>query len=204
MNDQSDFQSLGRVPQVDYRDSEIGPRSGGNYVVRYDDYQDQTWGRALVPPNRRRSAAVYFVFQQAPRDCPARATVFTYPDSGQTVPFYMQQVLGGSDDLRGYRPYRFYGDHMLLVNAEYRWEVFSGLDMAIFADAGKVAMRRAEIKFKDLESAVGFGFRFNARNATFIRLDFGFSARRLHDVAEIRRPVCPRRPHGASTPSFIR
>jgi hypothetical protein len=53
--------------------------------------------------------------------------------------------------------------------------VFSGLDMAIFADAGKVTPRRGLINFKDLESDVGFGMRFNVRNNVFMRLDVGFS-----------------------------
>jgi hemolysin activation/secretion protein len=61
------------------------------------------------------------------------------------------------------------------MNAEYRWEVFSGLDMAVFADAGKVAMNKASLNLRDLESNVGAGLRFNARNRTFLRLDVAFS-----------------------------
>jgi hypothetical protein len=41
----------------------------------------------------------------------------------------------------------------MLMNAEYRWEVNTGLDMALFADAGKVFRRHANLNFKDLESA---------------------------------------------------
>jgi hemolysin activation/secretion protein len=101
--------------------------------------------------------------------------VTTFTGSGQTVPFYMQPMLGGSDDLRGYRPFRFRGDNLLLFNAEYRWEVFSGLDMALFGDAGKVYMDKSHFSLKNLESNVGFGFRFNARNSVFLRIDVGFS-----------------------------
>ncbi len=64
---------------------------------------------------------------------------------------------------------------MIVANVEYRWESFSGLDMALFFDAGKVTSRRSDINFRNLETAAGFGFRFNVRNATFIRLDTGFS-----------------------------
>jgi outer membrane translocation and assembly module TamA len=59
----------------------------------------------------------------------------------------------------------------MVMNAEYRWEIFSGLDGAIFTDAGKVFPRRGMLNFRDLEYSAGFGLRFNARNATFIRLD---------------------------------
>ena len=61
------------------------------------------------------------------------------------------------------------------MNAEYRWEAFSGLDMALFADAGEVFARRSQFDLSRLESDAGFGFRFNARNQTFLRLDVGFS-----------------------------
>jgi hypothetical protein len=91
------------------------------------------------------------------------------------MPFYMQPMLGSADDLRGYRPYRFRGDNAMVMNAEYRWEVFSGLDMALFADAGKVFPHKSDFDLHHLESDAGFGFRFNARNKTFLRLDVGFS-----------------------------
>ena len=64
------------------------------------------------------------------------------------IPFYMQPSLGGSEDLRGYRPFRFRGDNLLAMNAEYRWEVFSGLDMAVFADAGKVFTRKSDFSLR--------------------------------------------------------
>ena len=87
----------------------------------------------------------------------------------------MQPTLGGGDDLRGFRPYRFSDKNMANLTAEYRWEAFSGLDMVIFFDAGKVFSRRGELNFSNMEGCGGFGMRFNARNRTFIRMDFGWS-----------------------------
>jgi len=87
----------------------------------------------------------------------------------------MQPRLGGSDDLRGFRPFRFYDDNLLIANVEYRWETFSGLDMALFADAGKVFSRHADWNFHNLEASAGFGLRFNVVNNVFLRLDVGFS-----------------------------
>jgi hemolysin activation/secretion protein len=111
-------------------------------------------------------------------------------------------VAGGSDDLRGFRPYRFYGDHAILMNAEWRWEVFSGMDMAVFADAGKVTMARSDLNLKDLESSVGFGLRFNVRNATFLRVDVGFS----HEGFQVWfkfNDIFQQRPFGTSGPPLI-
>ncbi|NLT68133.1 MAG: BamA/TamA family outer membrane protein [Acidobacteria bacterium] len=95
--------------------------------------------------------------------------------AGQRVPFFLQPSVGGSDDLRGFRPYRFTGPNAVVYNAEYRWEIFSGLDGALFVDAGKVMSRAGHLAFSDMEVSPGFGFRFNARNRTFMRVDVGFS-----------------------------
>ena len=35
--------------------------------------------------------------------------------------------------------------------------------------------RRSDVNFKDLESDVGFGFRFNTAKSVFLRIDIGFS-----------------------------
>jgi hypothetical protein len=61
------------------------------------------------------------------------------------------------------------------MNGEYRWEVFSGLDMALFADAGKVFARRSQLIFPRFGKLGGFRFPLQSRNRTFLRLDVGFS-----------------------------
>ena len=48
-------------------------------------------------------------------------------------------TLGGSTTLRGFSEFRFRDRNAFLINAEYRWEAFSGLDMALFGDWGDVA-----------------------------------------------------------------
>jgi hypothetical protein len=204
MQEQSDFYRWGGFFQIDYRDSATGPRSGGNYIARYNDFQDRTLHRYSF---RRFEAEAnqYISFYNKRRVFALRGrAVYSYPDRNQAVPFYMQAVLGGSDDLRGFRPYRFYDDNLLLMNAEYRWEVFSGLDMAVFADAGKVASRRSDINFKDLESTVGFGLRFNVRNSTFMRIDTGFSHEGFQIWFKFSDVFVNRPPYMSSTPNYIR
>ena len=44
--------------------------------------------------------------------------------------------------------------------------------MAIFADAGKVASRKADLDLTKLEASYGFGFRFKLNEAYFMRIDF--------------------------------
>jgi hemolysin activation/secretion protein len=93
------------------------------------------------------------------------------------MPFYLMPTLGGNDSLRGFRDYRFRGPHALLFQAEYRFEIWSGLDAALFYDAGKVGMRRADLNLKDLESDYGVGFRFNTDNGIVLRVDAAFGSR---------------------------
>jgi hemolysin activation/secretion protein len=92
------------------------------------------------------------------------------------MPFYLMPTLGGHDSLRGFRDYRFRGPHAILGQAEYRFEIWSAFDAALFYDTGKVAMRRADLNFKDLEDAYGFGFRFNTDNGVVLRIDAGFGS----------------------------
>ncbi len=53
----------------------------------------------------------------------------------------------------------------------------AGSTRALFYDAGKVADRRADLNFKDLERDYGFGFRFNTNEAIVFRVDAGFGSR---------------------------
>jgi hypothetical protein len=105
----------------------------------------------------------------------AASTSNVEPD--QEVPFYLMPTLGGKDTLRGFREYRFRGPHALLLQGEYRFEIWSGLDGALFYDAGKVALRRSQLDFKRLESDYGFGFRFNTDSGIVARVDAAFGSR---------------------------
>lgn len=175
IDQQTNFFRYGLFAQHDTRDNPGGPKEGHNFLFQYTWFDDQK----LARHNFRRIDAE--IQQMVPlfnrtRVLAFRAkTALTDGDGNQVAPFYLQPVLGGSDDLRGFRPFRFSDRNMFVMNGEYRWEIFSGLDGALFADAGKVFARRGQLNFANLESSVGFGLRFNARNTTSIRIDVGFS-----------------------------
>jgi len=175
INRQANFLSQVGFIQFDYRDNPKGPRSGGNYTVEYGRYLDKTLG---LHDFRRVDIYLqqYIPFFNQQRVIVLNGkSVLTFPRAGQTVPFYLQPTLGGAEDLRGFRPYRFYDNNMIAVSAEYQWRAYRFLDLALFADAGKVFPRRAQWNFKDVESSVGFGLRFNIRDNAFLRADIGFS-----------------------------
>jgi outer membrane protein assembly factor BamA len=172
---QTNHLRTGVFGQVDYRDNPSGPKSGGNYVLQYTWYDDVTLG---LYGFRRMDidAQQYIPFLNKTHRIALRAKgTFTESDGTQTTPFYLRPVLGGSDDLRGFRPFRFSDRNKVVYNAEYQWEIFAGLDGALFFDAGKVMPRRSLLQFSDLETSAGFGLRFNIQNATFMRFDVGFS-----------------------------
>jgi hypothetical protein len=50
------------------------------------------------------------------------------------------------------------------------------VDGAIFYDAGKVAPRREDLSFEDLESDYGIGFRFGTINGVFLRIEGAFGS----------------------------
>jgi hypothetical protein len=175
IDQQTDFFRHSYFAQYDYRDNPGGPRSGGNYSVEYIRFEDRDLGRhnfQQVDVHLQQ----YVPFFNERRVIALRArSQLTFRDPGQSVPFYLQPRLGGSEDLRGFRSFRFYDDNMLVTNIEYRWETFSGLDMAIFGDAGKVFPRRSDLNFRNMEASAGIGLRFNVRNSVFLRTDLGFS-----------------------------
>lgn len=172
---QTNFLRYSVFSQLDYRDNSEGTKAGGNYVFQYSWYKDQELKRFDF---RRMDINLeqHIPFLNRTRRIVLRAKgTFMDTDNNKQIPFYLQPIVGGSDDLRGYRFFRFTDRNAVVYNAEYRWEVFSGMDGALFFDAGKVMPRRSLLKFADLETSAGFGLRFNARNATFIRIDVGFS-----------------------------
>ena len=172
---QSDFLQSGGFVQYDWRDNPGGPRRGGSYLGQFTTFSDLERGRFSFD-RVDLEVQQYFSFFNQRRVIALRGRVeATEPHAGQQVPFYLQPTLGGSEDLRGFRPFRFYDNNAVILNGEYRWEVFSGLDMALFVDAGRVFHEWSNINLRSAEIDGGFGFRFNVRNNVFLRIDSGFS-----------------------------
>ena len=171
----SNFLQSGGYLNYDYRDHPGGPHRGGDYTAEVSHYGDLIYGRYSF---RRADldAQQYIPFFNDRRVIALHAhAAFTDPQGGNQVPFYLQPQLGGPDSLRGFRPFRFYDRDAFFLNGEYRWEVFSGLDMALFVDAGQVFHKLSDFRFTKLETSYGAGFRFNARDNVFLRIDIGFS-----------------------------
>jgi len=163
--------------EVDYREP-INARRGGWYrvdVSRFSDRTTRVWDFTRTDVDLRQ----FIGFFAERRVIALRGYLSTSsaPSDSAGIPFFMMPSLGGNDTLRGFRNYRFRGPHALLFQAEYRWEIWSGLDAALFYDAGKVALRRSDLNLKRLEDDYGFGFRFNTANGVVMRVDAAFGSR---------------------------
>lgn len=174
MEQQAGFLQGGGFVQFDWRDHPLSPHSGGNYTAQFT-----TSDAAEGAYSFRRldlEAQQYIPFFNERRTIALRARIqATDPYSGNQVPFYLQPTLGGADDLRGFRAFRFYDNASAVANIEYRWQIFYGMEMALFADAGQVYDRWEQINFRRLEKDFGAGWRFNMNNAVFMRIDAAFS-----------------------------
>jgi Omp85 superfamily domain len=173
---QANFIHTSAFAQIDYR-RPLNARQGGWYRVDVSRYSDRTNGEFSF---RRIEAEIrqYASILAERRVLAVRGWLATTDvDPGGRIPFYLQPALGGNDTLRGFRAFRFRGPHALLLTAEYRFEIWAGLDGALFYDTGKVADRRADLSFRSLERDYGFGFRFNTDNGVIMRVDAAFGSR---------------------------
>ena len=175
IDSRSDFLRSDFFVEVDYREP-IYAKKGGWYRFDWSHFDDRTTNQFTF--NRfDGDVRQFFGFLAGRRVIATRLIVSTSDTSApQVMPFFFMPTLGGNDTLRGFREYRFRGPHAILAQAEYRWEIWSGFDGAIFYDAGKVADRRSDLNFKDLESDYGIGFRFNTNNGVIFRVDTAFGS----------------------------
>jgi hypothetical protein len=168
---QPDFSYRDLFALVDRRDQPGNPRAGGYYRVTWRGYSDLDYDRYSFHVLDADLQHFFPIFDKKRVFALRGQIVTTGAETGQVVPFYFRPTLGGSTSLRSVRDFRFRDTNMLAMNVEYRWEAFSGLDMALFTDLGKVASRRADLDFDNLEHAYGVGFRFNTYRSVFLRLD---------------------------------
>jgi|WetSurSiteA1Bulk_404760.scaffolds.fasta_scaffold04980_3 outer membrane protein assembly factor BamA len=172
---QTHYLQTGLFLDVDSRDKPKDPHGGTHFRVEFNRFDDRKHDQYSFQQIES-SLEQYIPFLNKKRVLALRAhSVLSYPFHGNQVPFYMQPTLGGSSDLRGYRRYRFYDDNSFLMSAEYRWEVFTLMDAAVFADAGKVFHKDGDFNLEKIESDAGFGLRFKSREAVAFRIDTAFS-----------------------------
>ena len=171
LSGQPDFSYRDLFVAIDRRDQPGNPRAGGLVGIMWRHYSDLDFDRYSFRVFDADLQHFFPIFDKKRVFALRGRITTTTAGTGQLVPFYFQPTLGGSDSLRSARDYRFRDNKVLALNAEYRWEAFSGLDMALFTDFGRVASEAERLSVRGLERAYGIGFRFNTYRSVFLRLD---------------------------------
>ena len=173
---QPDFVRAGARATLDLTDRLLGSPTGGKYSVTYDAYNDRDLNRYSF---RQWSVDLR---QYVPIVTGARTIVLrafatgVTPNAGHEVPFYYQPTLGGAYSLRMLPAYRLRDRHVLLLQAEYRFELNAFMTGAVFYDTGKVAFRRQDLNTQGLKHDAGFGIRLGFMSNVSLRAEVAFGS----------------------------
>ena len=158
---------------VDYRDQPGNARAGGYYALTWRKYNDLDFDRYSFRLIDLHGQQFFPIFDKKRVIAVQARLISVAENEGHEVPFYFMPTVGGANSLRSYDDYRFRDNNVIYLNAEYRWEAFSGLDMALFYDLGSVASEFDRLSFGDAENGYGIGLRFNTYKAVWLRFDIG-------------------------------
>lgn len=91
------------------------------------------------------------------------------------VPFYNLAAAGGEEILRGYARNRFRDLNFAGFQAELRIPLFWRIGAVVFAGAGEVFRKPAQVEFSNMKYSFGSGLRIkvNRKENLNIRLDYG-------------------------------
>ena len=104
---------------------------------------------------------------------------------GTDVPFYQLPNLGGQTSLRGFRSRRFQDDGSLVLNAEYRYPIWSNVDAAVFVDAGQVFGDVADVRGDRFHWSYGGGLHVLNRNGLSARLEVAGSTEGVRTIITV-------------------
>jgi hypothetical protein len=169
-----DFDRWGGFIVFDHRDAPSGARSGGVYGARFRQYFDRSLNKYDFRQAEFEFQQYISYFNRTRVIAFRAATTLSFRADDKQVPIFFMPTVGGNDDLRSFPRYRYYDNNAVYLNVEHRWYVFRGLDMAVFADAGKVIPRKADLNFSDMQVSGGLGFRTRLRDMVIMRTDFAF------------------------------
>ena len=150
-----------------------GLNQGGAYRFSYDIFDDQQLGRfdfhRVQLEGRHRFAGFRPYHTVTFRGWVSSAE----PRPGHQVPFYLQHTIGGTSNirslhdaplggdgtagtLRAFANHRFRDNHLVLLQSEYRWNVWGPVDATVFVESGKAVSRRSDLDLSGLTSDYGF------------------------------------------------
>ena len=172
LSDQPDFLTLKAQAFIDVRDVLGAAHKGVLLAIEYSRFDDRnldqhSFDRWAV------DARGYLPLGSVQRTLALRAWAnIDDPGEGQSVPFYLQETLGGPRTLRGFENFRFRGEKVLLLQAEYRWAPSPAVEMALFVDSGTVSDPGEDLDLDTLKTNWGVGLRFKSFRSVILRFEF--------------------------------
>ncbi|QNI33275.1 hypothetical protein H7849_04740 [Alloacidobacterium dinghuense] len=102
-----------------------------------------------------------------------------------TVPFYFQPTLGGSDingamALPSYQDYRFRAPNVFLLRETFEHSIWGPFGFSFLADQGKVAVARSDIDFDNLRDSFAAGLTLRAGGFPMVSLMFAWGGSEGH------------------------
>ena len=174
--------------QYDSRDSVDIPKSGGLYRV-YGSLADRALGSSFSYTRFGYEVRKYYT--PHPRITFAGHLFMEYEPAGNEMPFWAQARLGGDESvltdqqtLRGYGTGRYVDNNLFVANMEMRTRVWDmdmfgthgTLELAPFAEAGRVAQSLNYNPVSQLHPVGGLGFRGIAQPFVVGYVDVGYGA----------------------------
>jgi hypothetical protein len=99
--------------------------------------------------------------------------------AGNSVPFYLQDTLGGTDingdpALRGFPDYRFRDPDNLVFEVEFNRRIWKPLGIMVFYDVGQVAAQASDLSLTKMRQSVGGGLTLWSATKVVFRAYVGF------------------------------
>lgn len=175
VNEQPHHILAGGFLRWDTRRNPGAPRSGQSFRAQYTHYSDVKLSRYSFRQFELDLQQYIPLFNERRVIALRGYGMFADPDHGNQIPFFLQPTFGGPRFGRGFHRFRYYDQNMFALTAEYRWEVASGLDMAVFWDGGRVFHLAKDLTLQNMRHSVGLGFRAHTREQMLVRIDTGLS-----------------------------
>ncbi len=116
----------------------------------------------------------------------------SYTSAGNTVPFYLDPTLGGSDIdgsilLPSYSDYRFRGPNLMLLRGSFEHSIYKWpVGIKFMVDEGRVALNRGDLGFDHLSHSFAAGFTVHAGGLPLIDLLFAWGGKEgTHNIATV-------------------
>lgn len=171
-NDEPDFVVARAGVTFDRTDSPGNPRRGPQHRVEFSRWQSRG-GAASTFNAITADLRQYIPLFNEERVIVLRGALWhTDPVAGAEVPLYYQPTLGGSRAMRGYREFRFRDHSVAVMQAEYLFGVFAGVDGVLFYEAGAVGSSLGTLG--SLKTDYGGGLRFGTADGVLLRLEAAF------------------------------